>query len=161
MLTAIPYGMWQNTSHTQQYSDTIRSRRLLDSATKDDSNSSGQHCGETITYLQAQGSVERFHRTLLGQVRALKLQLENNYIHLTSTHPIMPWMIKHAAYLLNRYAVHANRNTSYYRPWNKERKTPSVSLEKQFLTCYQQQNTCPKWKQDFVQPLAGHRHIHK
>jgi len=27
---------------------------------------------------QAQGSVERFHRTLMGQVRALKLQLENN-----------------------------------------------------------------------------------
>ena len=36
---------------------------------------------------QAQGSVERFHRTLMGQVRALKLQLENNYrIHLTSKH---------------------------------------------------------------------------
>ena len=28
---------------------------------------------------QAQGSVERFHRTLMGQVGAIKLQLENNY----------------------------------------------------------------------------------
>ena len=63
---------------------------------------------------QAQGSVERFHRTLVGQVRALKLQLENNYrIHLTSKHPIMPWMVKHAAYLLNRYAVHSDGNTSF------------------------------------------------
>ena len=36
---------------------------------------------------QAQGSVERFHRTLMGQVRALKLQLENNYdTRLTSKH---------------------------------------------------------------------------
>ena len=50
---------------------------------------------------QAQGSVERFHRTLMGQVRALKLQLENNYnTRLTSKHPIMPWMVKHAAYCL-------------------------------------------------------------
>ena len=74
---------------------------------------------------QAQASVERFHRTLPGQVRQLKLQLENNYgIHLTSTHPIMPWMVKHAAYLLDRYAVHSDGNTSYYRRWNKERKTP-------------------------------------
>ena len=74
---------------------------------------------------QAQGSMERFHRTLMRQVRALKLQLENNYrIHLTSKHPIMPWMVKHAAYLLNRYAVHSDGNTSYYRRWNKEHKTP-------------------------------------
>ena len=63
---------------------------------------------------QAQGSVERFHRTLMGQVSAFKLQLENNYrIHLTSKHPIMPWMVKHAAYLLNRYAVHSDGNTSF------------------------------------------------
>ena len=27
----------------------------------------------------------------------------------------MPWMVKHAAYLLNRYAVHADGNTSYHR----------------------------------------------
>jgi hypothetical protein len=64
---------------------------------------------------QAQGSVERFHKTLMGQVRALKLQLETNYnIHLTSRHPIMPWRVKHAAYLLNRYSVHSDGNTSYY-----------------------------------------------
>ena len=62
---------------------------------------------------QAQGSVERFHRTLMGQVRALKLQLETNYgIKLNSKHPIMPWLVKHAAYLLNRYSIHSDGNTS-------------------------------------------------
>ena len=61
----------------------------------------------------------------MGQVRALKLQLENSYnTRLTSKHPIMPWMVKQAAYLLNRYAIHADGNTSYYRRWNKEHKTP-------------------------------------
>ena len=52
---------------------------------------------------QEQGSVEHFHRTLMGQVRAFKLQLENNYGNkLSSKHPIMLWLVKRAAYLLNR-----------------------------------------------------------
>ena len=52
---------------------------------------------------QAQGSVERFHRTLMGQVRAIKLQLETNYgTKLNSKHPIMPLLVKHSACLLNR-----------------------------------------------------------
>ena len=74
---------------------------------------------------QAQGSVERFHRTLMGQIRTLKSQLYNNYgIHLTAQHPLMPWLVRHTAYLLNRYAVHADGNTSYFRRWNREHKTP-------------------------------------
>ena len=36
----------------------------------------------------------------------------------------MPWMVKHAAYLLNRYAVHSDGDASYYRRWSKEHKTP-------------------------------------
>ena len=72
---------------------------------------------------QAQGSVERFHRTLMGQVRAIKLQLENKYgIKLNSKHPIMPWLVKHSAYLLNRYSIHSVGNTSYYRRWGKKHK---------------------------------------
>ena len=60
---------------------------------------------------QSQGSVERFHRTLMGQVRTLKARLEANYnISLTSQHPIIPWLVRHAVYLLNRYATHADGN---------------------------------------------------
>jgi len=44
---------------------------------------------------QEQGSVEHFH-----------------------------WLVKRAAYLLNRYSVHSDGNTSYYRRWSKEHKTP-------------------------------------
>ena len=36
----------------------------------------------------------------------------------------MPWVIRHAAYLLNRYAIHNDGKTSYFRRWNKEHKTP-------------------------------------
>ena len=101
---------------------------------------------------QTKGSVERFHRTLLGQVRAPKLQLENNYgTHLTSKHPIMPWMVKHAAYLLNRHAIHADGNTSYVG--TKNTRHQFVSLVKEYSTCYQQQqSTGLRWKHASFRP---------
>ena len=71
----------------------------------------------------------------MGQVRALKLHLENSYnTRLTSKHPIMPWMVKHAAYLLNRYAIHADGNTGYYRRWNKEHQKKRCSPRTRMLT---------------------------
>ena len=75
---------------------------------------------------QSQGSIERFHRTLFNQVRTLTTQLNNNHkLNIISVnHPIMPWVIRHAAYLLNRYAIHNDGKTSYFRRWNKEHKTP-------------------------------------
>ena len=75
---------------------------------------------------QSQGSIERFHRTLFNRVRTLTAQLRNNYKlnNISINHPIMPWVIRHAAYLLNRYAIHNDGKTSYFRRWNKEHKTP-------------------------------------
>ena len=80
----------------------------------------------------------------MEQIRTLKLQIENNYgIHLSTTHPIMPWLVKHAAYLLNRYSVHSDGNTSYYRRWNKEHKTPICEFGETVL---------------YMMPTAKHRH---
>ena len=74
---------------------------------------------------QSQGSVERFHRTLMGQVRTRKTRLQNNHrTHLTSQRPIMPWLVRHAAYLLTRYAVRSDGNTSYFRGRQREHKAP-------------------------------------
>ena len=72
---------------------------------------------------QSQGSIERFHRTLFNQVRTLTAQLKNNYKlnNLSINHPIMPSVIRHAAYLLNSYGFHNDGKTSYFRRWNKER----------------------------------------
>ena len=103
---------------------------------------------------QSQGSVEQFHRTLMGQIRALKLQLENNYgTHLTSKHPIMPWLIKHAAYLLDRYVVHAGGNTSYYRRWNKEHKTPTCEFGETVLYMLLTAKHRPKMEARFFQAI--------
>ena len=99
---------------------------------------------------QAQGSVERFHRTLAGQVRALKLQLETNYgIKLNSKHPIMPWLVKHAAYLLNRYSIHSDGNTSYYRRWGKEHKTPICEFGETVLYMLPTAKQMPKMEARF------------
>ena len=59
-------------------------------------------------------------------MRTLTAQLRNNYKlnNISINHPIMPWVIRRAAYLLNRYAIHNDGKTSYFRRWNKERKTP-------------------------------------
>ena len=78
---------------------------------------------------QSHGSVERFHRTLMGQVRALVQQVSTNYdIHITNKHPILPWIVRHAAYLLNRYAVHNDGQTSYQRRWGKDHKSPLCEI---------------------------------
>ena len=74
---------------------------------------------------QSQGSVERYHATLAAQIRTLRAQIEKNYnTTVGARHPITPWIVRHAAYLLNRYAMHSDGQTSYFRRWNKEHKTP-------------------------------------
>ena len=84
---------------------------------------------------QSQGSIERFHRTLMGQVRALVQQVTTSYnLTLSVQHPIMPWIVGHAAWLLNRYAMHntdkqvtkddGRRTTKHhYARWQKQYNT--------------------------------------
>ena len=100
---------------------------------------------------QSQGSVERFHRTLMGQVRTLKAQLETNYgISITSQHPIIPWLVRHAVYLLNRYATHADGNTSFYRRWNKEHRTPLCEFGETVLYQLPNVKDLPKLENRFL-----------
>ena len=62
---------------------------------------------------QSQG-VERAHRTLFGQIRTLRAQMFQSYNRtITMKHPIMPWIVRHSAYIVNRYAIHANGVTSF------------------------------------------------
>ena len=100
---------------------------------------------------QSQGSVERFHRTLMGQVRTLKAQLEANYdISITSQHPIIPWLVRHAVYLLNRYATHADGNTSFYRRWNKQHRTPLCEFGETVLYQLPNVKDLPKLENRFL-----------
>ena len=60
MSTNIHVRMWTSISNTIYHSTTIRPRRIHTEPTEGPAYSS-----------QSQGSIERFHRTLMGQVRAL------------------------------------------------------------------------------------------
>ena len=95
---------------------------------------------------QAQGSVERFHRTLMGQFRTLKAQLQHNYDRtITSKHPVVPWLVRHTAYLLNRYAVHADGNTSYFCRWHKDHRHPLCEFGETVQYHYQPASNYQKW----------------
>ena len=100
---------------------------------------------------QSQGSVERCHRTIVGQVRTLKAQLEANHdISITSQHPVTPWLVRHGVYLLNRYATHAHGNTSSYRRWNKEHRTPLCEFGETVLYQLPHVKNLPKLENRFL-----------
>ena len=87
----------------------------------------------------------------MGQVRTLKAQLETNYgISITSQHPIIPWLVRHAVYLLNRYATHADGNTSFYRRWNKEHRTPLCEFGETVLYQLPHVKDLPKLENRFL-----------
>ena len=68
----------------------------------------------------SQGSVEGLHRTLLGPTRTFKAQVDRNYgITLNVKHPVLPWIIRHAAWAINRYVVHSDGYTSFERRWGR------------------------------------------
>ena len=85
------------------------------------------------------------------QVRTLKAQLEANYdISITSQHPIIPWLVRHAVYLLNRYATHADGNTSFYRRWNKQHRTPLCEFGETVLYQLPNVKDLPKLENRFL-----------
>ena len=87
----------------------------------------------------------------MGQVRTLKAHLETNYaISITSQHSNIPWLVRHAVYLLNRYARHAGRNTSFYRRWNKEHPTPLCEFGETVLYQLPHVKDLPKLENRFL-----------
>ena len=83
---------------------------------------------------QGQGSIERLHRTLFGQVRILKEQIRQCYnISITMKHPMTPCVIKHSAFLINTYLIHSDGHTSHVRRWKSDNKTPICEFGKTIL----------------------------
>ena len=75
------------------------------------------HPGES----QSNGRAERAVQDLVNHVRVLKLALEANIkARLPSEHPIMAWLVEHAAYLLNRCVLGTDGRTAWGRLHGKE-----------------------------------------
>ena len=69
---------------------------------------------------QASGSVGQMQRTLYSQLRTLLYQIDQNTrLSIDSNHALYPWADKHLQWLLNRYLVHSDGTTSYFRRWNR------------------------------------------
>ena len=83
----------------------------------------------------SQGSVERLHRTLLGQVRVIKAQVESNYSMTMSTKRcLLPWIVRHAAWTANRYVIHSDGYTSFERRWGRSYKQSVCEFDETLIT---------------------------
>ena len=68
------------------------------------------HPGES----QSNGLAERAIRSIEDQVRVLKAALEARLsARIPSSHPMMSWIVHHAAFLLNKYHLKPNGRTAY------------------------------------------------
>ncbi|CAK0873076.1 unnamed protein product [Prorocentrum cordatum] len=63
---------------------------------------------------QGVGGVERANEELGKQIRALLFSVGDNYKReLPAEHGLLPWLIRHAGWQLNRFTVHGNGKTTY------------------------------------------------
>ena len=67
----------------------------------------------------------------------------------------MPWLVRHSNCLLNRYLIHNDGNTSFYRRWGKERKTPICIFAETVQYMAQTAKTMPKLEQRFFKSKAA------
>eukprot|EP00971_Amphidinium_carterae_P205625 4080423-Amphidinium_carterae.1 len=69
---------------------------------------------------QSQGAIERFHKTLFAQVRAIRFDMVDRYqLGQPDNVPekLLPWILQHACFTINRYLVHSDGLTNYQRRW--------------------------------------------
>ena len=65
---------------------------------------------------QSLGAAERFHRTVEGLMRTLRLSIERMYgVSVHATHTITAWMMRHAAWLHDHYQVQRTDNQTPYK----------------------------------------------
>ena len=75
------------------------------------------HPGES----QSNGLAEKAVRKVTDHIRTMKLALETRpNARLPNDHPVMSWLIEHAAYLLNRFQLSTDGRTAYGRLHGKE-----------------------------------------
>ena len=93
----------------------------------------------------SQGSIERLHRTLLGQIRVVKAQVESNYSMTMSTkHCLLPWIVRHAAWTVNRYVIHSDGYTSFERRWGRNYERAICEFGETLLYLPPQHKKLPK-----------------
>jgi hypothetical protein len=74
---------------------------------------------------ESNGSIERFHHTIMAQFRVLKATVQRMYGVVIRPHDLITgWMLRHATWLITRYLTHADGLTSYQRRWDRQFSSP-------------------------------------
>jgi hypothetical protein len=99
-----------------------------------------QRTSETLVELakrydsQSNGIAERSVQSIEGQVRTLKLALEQHLNgKISMSHVIMAWMVEHAADLLNKFAVGEDGRTAYERIKGKKYSGEALEFGREIL----------------------------
>ena len=95
---------------------------------------------------QSQGTVERFHKTLYGQVRAIRIGLAD-HLNINADHldvAFMPWILQHASFQINRYLVRSDGKTSLEKVFKKPQRSPLVHFGERVLAHIQSQPPAQK-----------------
>ena len=83
---------------------------------------------------QSQGRIERLHRTRFGQASVIREHIRTKYrFYVGMQHPVMPWLIKHSAFLTNNYLIHSDGVSSYFRRLKSDNKTPICEFGESIL----------------------------
>ena len=86
----------------------------LSRAVKDERKDETQCINAPRYSLASMGAVERMNQTLAGQIRTLRLVLQARLgQRLPATSPVMPWVVRHAAWLITRFVVRLSGHTAY------------------------------------------------
>ncbi len=81
------------------------------------------------------GAVERMNRSLAGQIRSLRLSLQKQHgQRLAATHPLTPWLIRHAAWVLTRFTVWPSGHVPYESTRGRAYRSELVELGEQVYT---------------------------
>ena len=74
------------------------------------------------------GAVERSHQSLQGQIRTLRYDLERRYADLQAvSSTITPWLVRRAAWTLNRYQPHGKTKATSYELIKQHRYSSQVA----------------------------------
>ena len=121
---------------------------------------------------QSQGTVERFHKTLNGQVRAIRIGLADQ-LGLHSDHfegSLLLWIVQHAVFQTNRYLVRSDRRASFEKMFKKTLRSHELLVsESVFSLTFRLSTRLKNCRSD--QPLKSmraldrqrrcHRHAHR
>ena len=97
---------------------------------------------------QAQGAVGNSQQLLYAQVRTLRRDLADRYGTLVPiTSPVFTWLVKHAQFLLNNFAIRSDGLTPFERRWSK-RYTSALCKFGEIVLCRlrgKQPKADPSW----------------